>query len=1014
MLGPPGKQYGPAKIINDQAASALLRTQGVRGIKYFDQQSRAPQMSDDLRAALKDAGNLGFDSAREAMDAIVQHPDWEERFDATGTKLVELVKEHRLGGTHNYVIFDDADVSIEQTFAVHEGRPDLANPGTTQAARNLVDETDQQRNEAGQPESRPEAQVQAAAQQRLAADPDGEKQRLLDIANSGGQLDDVQTVIAKSLVNTEGVAAVMSGDAKQLADAIALIDAYRRTGTEQARAFRQRVDPIETPSQRMQRNVTEALLTPPDKIQKKLDAARKDGNQAEIDRLNKEWAAKIEAIKAKLAALGIDLDKLNKWGYSPIRESEVIAVIRTSTSSTGDMAAEYFRNSVLSGPKTHATNTLSNALHGAWMVLAERSLEGGLNKLTRRPEGADLAELPHVIAGILPGWSYGAQQALMTWRTETPTFDRLHAERPSASIDVPQVAIPGAAGKFIRIPQRAMLAADQFARAMLGQMEAGGRAYRIAKSEGLTGDELRTRIATLVADIESPAWRQAYDVASHATFQQSGGPAARALKEAAIKGRNTFWGLPYYVMPFVITPVNILETGIKKSPLGTVDLLLKMRENRAKGRSAMQGLTGQAAQQVIAWTVMAALLGNDEDDPWITGAESAFRRETREQALRTGRQAQSVKIGGKWYSYARLEPFATALAMMVDTANAAKSGSTTRAIAAPAKSLVAQISDKTFLSGIADVVEATQAEFKAGEGEHGEGIGRWASNFAVAWIPNVLRSAGRAADSDMQQRGVWGHGDVWWGGLMDRTLQKTEAPGVDSRPTYDLWGRTIPASTSFVPRTDWAYRLTVPVDNRKEDIFIGDRLLLNWNSQNPGDEKYPAPAQKFYKQDGKAVYMSDEQFADFSRISGQVTSKLVQAESWNTDKPTGEDIDKLTSIISDARSATRQALIAQWNGGPKVADDEQGIAALASGGALRTLGQSRPQTVPKKERDKGVTYKEHSAAFDAEIAKAKAFINAHGITRGEALKHFDTITADLEPKTRARQKGILMSRLSKD
>lgn len=790
----------------------------------------------------------------------------------------------------------------EQGTLFEPARHDLANPGTTQGTRDLVDQADQQRTDAGEPQTRPDSEVQAEAAQRLEADYAGEKKKLLAIAKQGGQLRDTDTVIAKSIVNREGIDALMSGDKADIQDAISLIDSYRRTGTEQGRAFRQRRDPIESPAERMRRNITEAILTPPPRIREQIEKARGEGNQAEIDRLNKAWADKIEAIKEKLKSLGVDLDNLNEWGYSPLREAEVIGIIDPLKSSLPDAMIEYWRNAILSAPTTQAANLVGNFAHGAWSFTAERFVEAGLNKLAQRPEGAQVEELKHILAGILPGVSRGARNFLMTWRTELPTFDREMASDPGSKLDTMHVAIPGRAGKVIRWPQRLLLAADQFSRAMFSEMEVGAQAYRIAKEEGLEGEPLRERIAELTSDIESKAWGRAYKNSLELTFQQSGGRTAQHAKLAAGALRNI---MPYktghFILPFVTFPINMLETAVKKSPLGAVQLSAKMYANYRAGKPVMEGLTAQAAQQVIAGAVLLALLANDEDEPWITGAESSFRKETRELSQRIGRPPQSIKIGGTWYSYTRIEPFATILASMVDATNSLKSGEAGRMLATPLKSLVGQVTDKTFLSGLSDIYEATHADNVT------EGVGRWASNFAVSWVPNIARSAGRSIDDSYQQRGVWGNGSDWWAMLMHRTLQKAEAP-VGSEPIHDLWGREIPARQSFIPRTDWLYRMTIPVDNRTEDIFVGDKMILKWNMENPGDEKYPTAPQRFFRRAGKTTYFTDEQYADFTKLSGTIARQRVESVKW-PETPTERDMTRLGKIIEDSRAQARNASI---------------------------------------------------------------------------------------------------------
>src|SRR5690606_4070993 len=123
-------------------------------------------------------------------------------------------------------------------------RPDLANPAVPEPVRQMVDEVDAQRNVAGRPQPRPDAQVDAEVQRRVESDYAGERARIMAKTRSGQLLDDTETLIAKIIVSREGLAAIQSGDSQRIREAMSFIDAYRESGAAAARAFRQRYDPV--------------------------------------------------------------------------------------------------------------------------------------------------------------------------------------------------------------------------------------------------------------------------------------------------------------------------------------------------------------------------------------------------------------------------------------------------------------------------------------------------------------------------------------------------------------------------------------------------------------------------------------------------------------------------------------------------------------------------------------------------------------------------------------------------
>jgi 2'-5' RNA ligase len=845
-----------------------------------------------------------------------------------------------------------------------KGRPELANPATDPAARDLVDEVDQKRKEAGEPKVRSDADVRSEATRRIAADYAGERTRLLEAGRTGEQLSDVDTVIAKTIVNREAVEAVKSTDSVSVKDAMTLIDAYRRTGTEQGRAFRQRRDPVETPAERMRRNIVEAILSPPAKTQKKIDKARANGDESEAQRLLDEWIKQFEALKKRLLELGVDLDNLNDMGYSAIKEAEAIAVIAAAKHDNWDRAYEYWRNGILTAFTTHFANTTSNVTHAAWHFTAERLVEAGLNAVTQRPEGAQVGELKYLVAGILPGLSRGARNFLLTMRTEIPQLDKQLGRHGQYDIESADVAIPGQVGKYIRLPQRMLLAADDFARSLYVNMEVGARAYRLAKAEGLSGEDLQKRIQELSDDIESEAWDDAYGISQELVFQQRGSSVAKHSKDAILGLRRGVMGLRYLV-PFVTTPVNIFDTAIRKSPFGSIGVANAMYKNYREGKNVLDGQTAAVAQQLLAWAVVLALLGNDEDDPWITGAAVDFDPKTRALASRTY-PSQSVKLGGRWFKYARVEPFATIISSTVDAVNALKSGSGKRASTIPFTSIIGQLKDKTFMSGIGDIMQAME--------QPQDRVPRWASNFAVSWIPNIARTAGRAAEESRDETKVWGDGADWWAMLGKRTLQKAEIVPVDEHPAYDLWGRPVVPSTSPVPRTDWLYRMTVPSESREEKITPGDRMLLNWNNQNPDELKSPEPIQTYVRRGGQTKYLTDEEYAAVAKLSGQVASKVIEGRKWNLDNPTEADIEALEGIVADSRSAARDFLLTGKSvpsfGKPDVdklakAAQEKHVESLQ-----RVLRLTRPDSLTAREKAKGLTLRDKVATWRDKRADA--------------------------------------------
>lgn len=840
------------------------------------------------------------------------------------------------------------------------GRPELAIPATAPEARQLVRETDEARKQLGVPERRAEIIVEQEAQARLQADYAGERARLLSASRSGREFRDTDVRIARTIITQEGVQAIQSGDAKAIDDAVDLIWSYREARTETARAMRAGRDPVETPAQRQGRTIVEALLTPPSRITHKIEAALERGKDAEAERIRGLWREDINRLREKLKLLGLDLDRLNESTIDPVIAARALGTIQTAKADNWDAAYEYWNNAILSLPTTQAANIIGNLGHATWEMTAQRFTEALVNTIGGNPKEAQWGEFRHMLAGMLPGLSRGAQNFLRTWKSETPFLEAEFGRKAERKIEERGVSIAGKKGRLVRaLGWRPLTAVDEFFKSLFAQIQVSAHAYRIAKAAGRKGSQLKASIAEQIANPKSEAWQLAIDDAVRLAFQERGGKVVQAI----LSVRKDVPG-PRYVMPFVTTPGNIFRIGIRKSPLGLLSLANKIQRGIRTG--TWKGVTPAIAEQILAWAFIAVLLSNDPDDPWITGAVKEMRRGPRYQARRTF-PTQSVKIGGTWYSYSRIEPFATTISLMVDWMDAIKSGEPAVIAKVPFESLIGQVKNKTFLSGIGDFLNALDADQPA------EALARWASSFAVSWVPNIVRGAGRARQDVYPYRGVWGKGPEWTTRLMRRTLQKTELGLIDDQPSVDLWGREAPRTPSPLgPRTDWLWRMTLPIRAKRENIAVGDQVIINWNGEHPDDEKYPAlPSKRYTAKNGEKRYMNEEQYTQFLTLAGQAANQLIAHSTVDPEHPGEADLKVVTQSLSTARREAKKMLVVEWGGGAAAPEPETLANRILFGyrknwkqGLKRRKGESRQSWIERRRwlrKRLGVTSPSHSS-----------------------------------------------------
>jgi len=794
----------------------------------------------------------------------------------------------------------------EERYALRKPEPGRAIPATDPEVRAHIEKQDA----AELYEERPEAEVQAEAAQRLSEDYEGEKAKLLKRASRGASFSDVETSMAKTIINREGKQALASSDLGMIAKFNSFVAGYRRSRRETARALRQGYDPIESPAQRAVRLLTEAIIAPKEEVRKRIEKAHDRGDHKEAARLTDEAAKDYEKIKAYLDLLGIDVTDLFAGGYSDTAAARILRTIRPVKTGLGDKYYELFNNSILSGPTTHAANIIGNSTYGVYRLTAKRFVEAGFNRVLKRPEGAQLGEFTHMLAGILPGLSLAAQNFLRAWDTEQSTLEQQlgysdisKVEETPGAIGPGWKIIPGNLGRGVRMPWRMLRAADDFAKTLVATIEVGAFAYREAKALGLEGEQMQAYISQSMRNSDSSAWSSAYESALESAFQAKGGEGIQKVKKVALEARGIM-GVRY-VLPFVNTPANIFATGVRQTPIGALATAKLMLNNRKEGKPLLHDTSERAAEHLLSMAVILALLANDEDDPWITGAEKTLSPKGRQEGHSTY-EPLSIKISGRWFDYSRLEPFATILGLTVDGVNGFRRGEPTVMV----DSLLGQMQNKTFLNGLGDMLNILAAAFRD-DNQPGvsEEVAKYVSRLGASWVPNIFRMASREASDTYANRRVWGKGVEYWKRLGKRTIQGTELRLLKDYPIYNAWGK--PARRSQVPyMSDWLYRISIPVKTKEEDIFIADRLILNWNNANPGDEeRYPQAPPRHYRQEGETVYWTDEQYADLCKLSGELAVQMVQRIDLNPDKPTEKQIELIDKVMRRARAIAKYRVL---------------------------------------------------------------------------------------------------------
>jgi hypothetical protein len=644
---------------------------------------------------------------------------------------------------------------------------------------------------------------------------------------------------------------------------------------------------------------------------------------------------------------------------NPLSYRKAVRAIEERKANAFDKISEFWRASILSGPRTHVVNLVSGLTYGAYEATFKKLAAATQADIARmfgaKPDAASLADIPAMIAAAMPSIKSAFLDGIASWKSETSVFDsyamQLKDDNGELFKENYKPALKGTLGKVMRgISFRLMGAADEFVKSFFTRIEVAAQARQIARNEGKTGHELAKAIQELM-EPGSLAWERALAQAKRITFQNEeirteDGPLK--LESPLTAGDRTIdtidglaqlitrtkkgdfgkamKGLAHFTFPFVDTPTNIFKAGVTMSPVGGLLALVDMiraYNRRRKGNAEEAAKIYNAARalddltnQIVAWGFILGLSalvkpGDDEDEtPYITGTipwRSTSPGE-RELAYRTA-PPQSIRIGDRWIAYKSLDPFASALAFTVDAIREFQSGKPIDEVWTKiGLGMMRNMQDKTFLQGISDVVNAVQDPERFGT--------KWATNIATGFIPNLIRQPIRTYDDVFRETDL--PNDL---GFMD-ALGRRMGYGVypqSAMPAITVWGQPARKDTGTGgPNTDWMIRLLSPADLRAANVDPLDVALLRYNmTHQDGDPRalfgVTAPSRELSRTVGGQVVkisLDDAEYEDFITKVGKA-ARLAIGNTYDRRDLTETDVERIKEILSRAQSVYRDAAFVQ-------------------------------------------------------------------------------------------------------
>lgn len=536
---------------------------------------------------------------------------------------------------------------------------------------------------------------------------------------------------------------------------------------------------------------------------------------------------------------------------------------RTFTETIPEKVNRYFIESILSGPPTHIANLLSNTASNVYRMVLEKPFTIAADKAILGKESKRyFGEVPAEFTGMVRGFTPALKAAKSTLFTGRQQVGGPLETRPSTSTSKAAALLP----------TRWLSASDEFFKTLIVNGDLHAQAYNTAKNEGLSGEAMTKRMSELLAAPSQTMYDKAWKEAEYRTFTGKPGDLTRAISRVrdAVPLK-----LAHYVIPFLNTPMKIMKYGLERAPI-TAEIRFAYKGARGElTKEQMPEELGKIAfsHLMAIPVVLAAKAGN------ITGAGPQDRNE-RNALMSTGWQPYSIRIGDRYYSYARLEPVATILGFIADfTSLSAKEleGSNAKDLVNRIGYAISQnILNKTFFEQLGNVVKATEDP-----GQYGI---KFINRLAGALIPNIVGKAADVADANVRQ-----------GNEILQVWQK-RIPGLSTLlyPKRDVWGRPIEKGPSgplaFVSPVRISKISTNKVDEEIRRLGV----------------KISAPSNKVMR-NGKSVEMSDLQYDNYSRDAGDLALRRVN-QYINSERYKSDSDEDRKSMIRELVKSSRAAI----------------------------------------------------------------------------------------------------------
>lgn len=585
-----------------------------------------------------------------------------------------------------------------------------------------------------------------------------------------------------------------------------------------------------------------------------------------------------------------------------------------------DAMLEAWVNGLLSGPKTHIVNMMSNT-SVVFQQMYERKAAAKIAQFLGDDASVQLGEAAAQYSGMMNGFRDAlvyARKSFMTGesgfglgKVELPTTKAISSEALGMSSSGFVGRTVDVLGNAINLPTRALSASDEFFKTIGYRMELHALALRQATQEANGGlieqGALKSRIAEIISNPPASVRLAAIDQATYQTFTKTPGELAKLIQKA--KGQYPALNV---ILPFVRTPANIMTYTFERTPLAV--LQKQFRADIAAG-GARRDLA--MARMATGTTIM--MIGADMAmSGQITGKGPSNQAE-RQALERTGWQPYSLNVDGRYYAYNRLDPIGMTLGLSADMVDilanddygVEKEKNAEEVAVAVAMSIANNAMSKTYLSGVSDLMNAMSDPQRYGES--------FFQRLAGSAVPTGMAEVARGVDPYMREANS----------MVEAMMKRT--PGLsDGLPVRrNLWGDPI----GYQSGMGIMYDAFSPIYSKaKKPSAIDEEILRNEMNITMPDkktgfdgvtvnlEKYPGAYSRFVQLAGNDLKHPAWNLGARDFLNRVVSGKheMSQVYSMRSDGPDGGKYFYVRDVIEQYREFAKAQLLKEC---PQIKDE---------------------------------------------------------------------------------------------